>query len=507
MTALLLAVALAQPAFAGADPAAPGPEPMPAGSPVVADGQGAKKATQALEVAESALSGESDLDPTMALLQVKQSLDDLPDEGRKRAAQLLARPTDPEHRDWEISYEGKKSKRHCSAHFCVHWVPTGHHAPSPRDQDGDNVPDYVESVTTVMEHIWGREVGEMLYKRPLSDGKKGYPAGPSGLVDVYLGDTGARGIYGYATSDVNRATAPAYLVLDNDFADFPGKPGQLLRVTAAHEFFHAIQFAYAGTEDGWLMESTATWMEERVYDDINDNRQYLATSSLKTPQLPLDHPYNWYGNWIFFEHLSTTHGNKVVREIWDRAAKPSVNSMQAIDQALRVHRTTLRTAFSRFSADSNVPERAYAEGAAYRPAKVSASWSLGKKTKAQRTTGSHTVKLLHMSSRNYTFTPRRSTNARWRLRIKVTAPSHNARAYALVHLRSGKLLRHPISLNHAGNGALRLRFTKKRVAGVTLNLANSSFRFRCYRNTSYTCAGKPLDDRRAFTFRADLGRR
>jgi hypothetical protein len=37
-----------------------------------------------------------------------------------------------------------------------------------------------------------------------------------------------------------------------------------LKVTAAHEFFHAVQFAYDIGEDGWLMESTATWMEEHV---------------------------------------------------------------------------------------------------------------------------------------------------------------------------------------------------------------------------------------------------
>jgi hypothetical protein len=29
-------------------------------------------------------------------------------------------------------------------------------------------------------------------------------------------------------------------------------------VTAAHEFFHAIQYGYDVSEDPWLMESTAT---------------------------------------------------------------------------------------------------------------------------------------------------------------------------------------------------------------------------------------------------------
>ena len=47
-------------------------------------------------------------------------------------------------------------------------------------------------------------------------------------------------------------------------------------MTAAHEFFHAVQFAYDAADDQWFMESTATWMEDEIYDDVNDNLQYLS---------------------------------------------------------------------------------------------------------------------------------------------------------------------------------------------------------------------------------------
>ena len=42
------------------------------------------------------------------------------------------------------------------------------------------------------------------------------------------------------------------------------------------------------TEDLWLLETTATWVEEQVYDDINDNRQYLPVSQIYAPNIPLD---------------------------------------------------------------------------------------------------------------------------------------------------------------------------------------------------------------------------
>ena len=56
------------------------------------------------------------------------------------------------------------------------------------------------------------------------------------------------------------------------------------------------------------MESTATWMEERVADDVDDNRQYLQYSQLQAPFVPLDafsSTYGFqYGNWIFWEYLT-----------------------------------------------------------------------------------------------------------------------------------------------------------------------------------------------------------
>ena len=41
-------------------------------------------------------------------------------------------------------------------------------------------------------------------------------------------------------------------------------------------------------EDGWFLEATATWMEEQITDDVNDNRQYLRHGQLGDPGTPLD---------------------------------------------------------------------------------------------------------------------------------------------------------------------------------------------------------------------------
>jgi len=60
--------------------------------------------------------------------------------------------------------------------------------------------------------------------------------------------------------------------INNDFigSSFFTKGIQALRVTAAHEFHHAIQFGYGwwGSDERYAYELTSTWMEDVVYTDV-----------------------------------------------------------------------------------------------------------------------------------------------------------------------------------------------------------------------------------------------
>ena len=80
-------------------------------------------------------------------------------------------------------------------------------------------------------------------------------------------------------------------MLDNDypptqFPDYGGDYEIPVEVTAAHEFNHALQFVYDSDQDTWMLESTATWAEEKVFDDANDYRSYLS-SWADHPEQPL----------------------------------------------------------------------------------------------------------------------------------------------------------------------------------------------------------------------------
>ena len=123
-----------------------------------------------------------------------------------------------------------------------------------------------------------------------------------------------------ATCRANKRQVSAYCVIDNDFrsAEFRnGAAGNAAnKVTLAHEFHHAIQFAYDAFENRAMMEGTATWMEDEVFTSINDNRQYLRTSPLGSqPWQQLDRFFSsgpfalWpYGTWIWYRFLSENLG-------------------------------------------------------------------------------------------------------------------------------------------------------------------------------------------------------
>ena len=90
------------------------------------------------------------------------------------SAPPAARPTDhpdPNRNAYTVP-EAPRSPA-CTPHFCVHWVAEGIDAPSLADGDGDGVPDYVERVQAVAEHVYSIENGKLGWREPRRDGRKG----------------------------------------------------------------------------------------------------------------------------------------------------------------------------------------------------------------------------------------------------------------------------------------------------------------------------------------------
>ena len=223
-----------------------------------------------------------------------------------------------------------------------------------------------------MDSVWSTIVDQLGYRAPLTDGTRG----GSPLFDVYLKDLGGD-IYGFCAGEkrVKKRTGSGYCVLDNDFAaaQFPtGTPTDNLVVTAAHEFFHAVQYAYDYAEDPWMMEATATWMEERIATQVNDNRQYFPWSQIYAPYVPLDafsrNAGYQYGNWVFWEHLSTSYGIGIVKKAWEQAGSLKKDggkySLTALQKVLK-RKGGLAKVYAKYAAGNLTPAVNFPEGAEY----------------------------------------------------------------------------------------------------------------------------------------------
>ncbi len=335
----------------------------------------------------------------------------------------------------------------------------------------------MNTTLSTLEHVWAREV-PLMGRAPISDAGSEAPeeANPDNRLDVFLEDLGYEGYYGYCTTDDDNGSTQvsAYCALDDDFAarQYGAPPLNSLRVTAAHEFFHAIQFAADVSEDIWFMEGSATWAEDVVYDNINDNYQYLNNSAITHPRTALDYTGGAYpyGSFIFFTYATAKRGPTAVRRFWD-AAVGRPTSLQAIWAV--VGGASWPAFVATFDSWNTLPLHSYQERAGYpRPA----WWLRRTLTPRATTTGWHRVALAHLGSSSVLLSPARNLPVRKKLLINIDAPPRVSGAAALLQrrYRSGKVTHTMIRLAPNGNGSTLVQFNRKALSSVAIVLANTS---------------------------------
>jgi hypothetical protein len=456
-----------------------------AGRPVFASRE--VRAKRALHRAQAALSPRTDParrpDATLALRQLALLRDSLSRVDRLTAERLDNRP----------SYDSTDCT---SASACVHWTAS------------EVTPEWPGLVRDTVTHVAQTYVAAG-YRSPKPDKN----LGGDSKIDIYV-DNLPTGLYGYCTTD-QRVHAPhydvwAYCVLDNDYAGFPAHtPLQNLQVTAAHEFYHAVQFAYDIGEDGWFMEATATWAEDQLYDDVNDNRQYLRLSPITRPKNSMDKFGGTfhYGVWIFFRFLTERYPAdqgglpQLLLKMWQYADSSKGHnrySSQAVDKALHKQHTSMQEAFALFSDTNRRTHTEYSEGEAtnYPVKKLSGEKKLGKKGASKV----FSTSLNHLASATYRFTSKGLGNKKYRLRLvfHMAPKSAGSRAVVSIYKESGAVTSKMVRLSRGGNAALKVKFSSKKVAAVEVTLVNASTRFRqCFRqSTPFSCSGKPVDQAR-----------
>jgi hypothetical protein len=275
-------------------------------------------------------------------------------------------------------------------------------------------------------------------------------------------------------------------VIDDDYSGFPNSPEEDQQVTLAHEYFHAVQYAYDANESNWFLEATATWAEDEVFDSVNDNWNYLEYGQMGNPLNPLNtfSGLIHYGNWIFFRFLTEKFRSQtgdmpnlvleMIQRGSNRTGQPDATAMQAIQKELKQRGTTLAAAYQQFSVANRAPKKFYDEGRNYRAAAPLKTFRL---TSSNRSTGKWVGKLLHLSNGPVRYKPGAGPGARdWKLRISVNMPPKNAgpAARVLVFKKSGKIAVSTIRLSPKTTGSKTVSFSSRTVKHVELVLINSS---------------------------------
>jgi len=363
-----------------------------------------------------------------------------------------------------------------SAHFCVHYRPNRSAA------SGGATLSQAQTTLTTMEYVYAKEVSAYGFRAPVADS--------DGKFDVFLDQLGDQGLYGFCAPDSNSRVTTSWCGLDNDFAvsEFGIPPINALRVTAAHEFFHAIQYAYDAGDSTWFLEGTAAWVEDEVYPAINDYVQYLNASQLRNWRQSLDYlgSLHRYSSVIFWKFLAERYRNPaVIRQIWEAAAVSAGNrnGIQATAAVIGSKGSSLPVEFARYGVWNTLYAGSYADRSKFPTYRVSGcnkvrwcAWASGTLTKKGRDTGWLKVSLNHLSTAPLILRAHSKLPARSKLLVSVNAPNRarGSQARVQVRFKSGKVKRYVIRLGAAGNGSKRVAFNPKYVRSAIVTLTNGS---------------------------------
>ncbi len=345
-------------------------------------------------------------DVTTALSAARSHWDELSEETRQLTRTFLQRPYPASsvvdqpgfsESNWAFGNVTETTLDSTGGHFKIHYINKDDSTYATNAKASTT--SYAQTVASVLENVYSTEHGTLGYTAVPSDNGSVTNNGDTinggdGKFDVYLTNLGPYGLYGYVAPEAssNDGARPygeySYMVLDNDYSLSPygyADSTLPLKVTAAHEYFHAVQFGYSAQEnsEGFaFLEQSATWMEDQVYPAIHDNYFYLGEpyvdangngqydpgevysdrngsasrddGSAEYPEASLDAfddvPTIQYGRFVWFTYMAQNYGVGIVKTIFEKCGQvPGDNMLSAINEALQGFGATLGSAYQDYA--------------------------------------------------------------------------------------------------------------------------------------------------------------
>jgi hypothetical protein len=259
-----------------------------------------------------------------------------------------------------------------SGYFRYHFTDIGSNAIDYTDADANGIPDVVDFYDECFTYAKNNYIAAG-YTLPKT----------SGFYEVYLSNTvcGAR-VYGFTRSTtfvgdnpgstaIENHSYQSYIAIRTVFSGFGTPYETSVKITSAHEFFHAIQMAvnYVINPDDaldrmFIMEGCAVWSEEWNYKNNFDAFQYLSEYFQQcdiqldySPDASLGNNDKYYtrpyGDWIFFRYLTDLYGQNIIKELYynqinTQTSGLSLSNEYIFDKTLLKYGTNFRNAVKYF---------------------------------------------------------------------------------------------------------------------------------------------------------------
>jgi hypothetical protein len=281
---------------------------------------------------------------TTWLLAVRRRLEAMPPSPDRAALRQAIAPLD------NCDGLGAGSMETDTAHFHVHHPPPGTTDPP------------IANYFTSLETTWSKEVDAYGWAAPPLPGTNRYlvVVAPIGPVFGFVVPTAVAGD-NPNTSWNDRDAFRSCMVLNSNFSAFPpSNSQQALDSTTAHEFNHSIQFGYGALSGGTtdpdyaFVEGMATWMEDEVFDDANDNYRYLwpdLTDEMGEYRnnSATGNPYGYWAVWrALVERFGAGvpgGGEDVIQRFWELTSQEQAHNLDAMHRALAARGVSLADAF------------------------------------------------------------------------------------------------------------------------------------------------------------------
>ena len=259
-----------------------------------------------------------------AQFELQQHLHELSPEMQSLAKTLLLKPT--------------RQKTYISpyGHFVFHYDTSGLNAISIIDSMGNGVPDYVDSAAVYFNKSWCIEIDSLGFLPPPDS--LGNPVSEYHIYFSELGNGGYGATLFNLTEDIPALPGEnysSYIEVDNNFIGdrYYTHGYDAMKVTAAHEFNHAVQLGYRFDDQGiYFMEMTSTWLEDVVYEDVNDYLGYLPSYFSTMYNRKFNSRSGEYAASLYLHMIEKKYGPKAVVKIWENIVSDA--TVKALDSYL-----------------------------------------------------------------------------------------------------------------------------------------------------------------------------